>query len=51
MKVLIVEDNEVNLEVILYLLKDTKVIVDIARNGFEAVEKVKKLLFFKHFNF
>jgi signal transduction histidine kinase/DNA-binding response OmpR family regulator len=40
--ILLVEDNEINLEVALYLLKETDANVDIARNGFEAVEKVKE---------
>lgn len=41
-KILIVEDNEINLEVATYLLVETKVKIDIARNGLEAVEKVKE---------
>lgn len=38
---LIVEDNDINLEVALYLLNDANAQVDIARNGFEAVEAIK----------
>ena len=40
-KILVVEDNEINLEVALYLLKETNAIVESARNGLEAVERVK----------
>ena len=40
-KILVVEDNEINLEVALYLLKETNATVEYARNGLEAVDKVK----------
>ncbi len=40
--ILIVEDNDINLEVAMYLLKETEAHVEIARNGFEAVEKVRQ---------
>lgn len=40
-KILVVEDNDINLEVALYLLKDTNAIVESARNGLEAVDRVK----------
>lgn len=40
-QILLVEDNEINLEVAIYLLKETEAKVSIAKNGFEAVEKVK----------
>jgi len=40
--ILVVEDNDINLEVALYLLKETHIHVDVARNGFEAVEKVNE---------
>ena len=43
--ILVVEDNEINLEVALYLLKETHIRVDVARNGFEAVEKVNEKTF------
>lgn len=36
-RILIVEDNEINLEVALYLLKDTQAKIELARNGLEAV--------------
>lgn len=36
-KILIVEDNEVNLEVVVYLLKETQAKIEVARNGLEAV--------------
>ncbi len=39
MKVLLVEDNELNIEVALMLLEDAGVKVDVAKNGKEAVEK------------
>ena len=37
-----VEDNEINLEVATYLLKETQANVEIARNGLEAVEKLQE---------
>ncbi len=40
-KVLIVEDNDINLEVAQELLAEIGIITDSARNGIEAVEKVK----------
>jgi CheY-like chemotaxis protein len=43
--ILVVEDNDINLEVALYLLKETHIHVDVARNGFEAVEKVNEKTF------
>lgn len=39
MKVLLVEDNELNIEVALMLLEDAGVKADVAKNGEEAVEK------------
>jgi len=39
MKVLLVEDNELNIEVALMLLEDAGVKADVAKNGKEAVEK------------
>lgn len=39
--VLLVEDNELNREIALYLLEDMKLRVDIAEDGVIAVEKVK----------
>ncbi|MDD2383634.1 MAG: response regulator [Sulfurospirillaceae bacterium] len=41
-KILVVEDNDINMEVALYLLKDTRAIVEAARNGLEAIDKVKQ---------
>jgi two-component system, sensor histidine kinase and response regulator len=38
--ILVVEDNDINLEVALYLLKETHIRIDVARNGLEAVAKV-----------
>lgn len=40
-KVLLVEDNEINQELVVELLKDTGMTIDIANNGLEALEKVK----------
>lgn len=40
-KILLVEDNEINQELVKEVLKDVKVFPDIAFNGLEAVEKVK----------
>lgn len=40
-KVLLVEDNEINQELVVELLKDTGMAIDIANNGLEALEKVK----------
>ncbi len=39
MRVLLVEDNELNIEVALMLLEDAGVTADVAKNGKEAVEK------------
>jgi CheY-like chemotaxis protein len=39
MKVLLAEDNELNIEVALMLLEDAGVSADVAKNGKEAVEK------------
>ena len=39
MKVLLVEDNELNIEVALMLLEDAGVSAEVAKNGEEAVEK------------
>ena len=39
--VLLVEDNELNCEIALYLLHDMKIRVDTAKDGVQAVEKVK----------
>ncbi|MCW8931142.1 MAG: response regulator [Gammaproteobacteria bacterium] len=38
---LLVEDNVINQEVATAILQDTRMSIDIANNGFEAVEKVK----------
>lgn len=40
-KVLLVEDNEINQELVVELLKDSQLSLDIANNGLEALEKVK----------
>ncbi len=37
-KILLVEDNKLNQEVIIYLLEESDIIIDIANNGQEAVE-------------
>ncbi len=37
--ILIVEDNELNAEVVMYMLKDTEANIDWSRNGQDAVEK------------
>ena len=42
MKVLLVEDDEINQEVALALLSDTGLVVDVAGNGREAVERVRE---------
>lgn len=42
MKILLVEDNEVNQQVILLLFKKFNPIIDIAVNGVDAFEKIKK---------
>jgi CheY-like chemotaxis protein len=39
-KILLVEDNEINQQLIVELLRDTGVTVDIANNGQEALEKI-----------
>ncbi|WP_263833115.1 response regulator [Sulfurospirillum oryzae] len=41
-RILIVEDNDINLEVATYLLKETHAKVEIARNGLEAVELIQE---------
>ncbi len=41
-RILVVEDNEINLDVAVYLLKETHAQVDTARNGLEAVEKLQE---------
>jgi|GEM_PF-777852 len=41
-RILIVEDNDVNLEVATYLLKETHAKVEMARNGLEAVELIQE---------
>lgn len=38
-KILVVEDNDINLEVATYLLKDTHAKITVAKNGLEAVDK------------
>jgi len=40
-RILLVEDNEINQELVKEMFKDVKVIPDVAFNGLEAVEKVK----------
>lgn len=40
-KILLVEDNDINLEVALYLLKETHAKITTAKNGLEAVDRVK----------
>lgn len=40
-KVLLVEDNEINQELVVELLKDANIALEIANNGLEALEKVK----------
>jgi two-component system sensor histidine kinase/response regulator len=44
-KVLLVEDNDINLELAIELLKDVDIEVHAARNGREAVEKVHAMTF------
>lgn len=44
-KILLVEDNDINLEVALYLLKETHAKITTAKNGLEAVDSVKNELF------
>ncbi len=44
-KVLLVEDNDINLELAIELLKDIDIEVHTARNGREAVEKVQSMEF------
>jgi signal transduction histidine kinase/DNA-binding response OmpR family regulator len=41
-RILVVEDNEINLEVATYLLKEMHAKVDAARNGLEAVELLQE---------
>ncbi len=40
-RILLVEDNEINREVAVFLLQDVGLLVDTAENGLEAVEKAK----------
>ena len=40
-RILIVEDNDINLEVAIYLLKDTDAKIEVAKNGIEAVDWAK----------
>lgn len=40
-RVLVVEDNDINLELSIDLLSDIGIVTDFARNGLEAIEKVK----------
>ncbi len=42
-RILVVEDNDINLEVATYLLKETHAIVEVARNGLEAVEILQEV--------
>lgn len=44
-RILLVEDNDINLEVATCFLKDTKAKITIAKNGLEAVECVKNNVF------
>lgn len=39
--ILLVEDNKMNLEIATFMLEEAKANIDVARNGQEAVEKVK----------
>lgn len=41
-KILLVEDNEINKEIIIDLLADSGIIIDVASNGLEAIEKFKE---------
>ena len=41
-RVLVVEDNDINLEISIDLLIDVGVVTDFARNGLEAVDKIKE---------
>ncbi|MBT4890708.1 MAG: response regulator, partial [Rhodospirillales bacterium] len=41
-RILLVEDNDINLEIGLEYLSDIKAVVDIARNGSEAIDKALK---------
>ena len=41
-RILVVEDNDINLEVAIYLLKETHAKIEIARNGLEAVEIIQE---------
>lgn len=41
-KILLVEDNEINKEIIIDLLADSGIIIDIASNGLEAIKKFKE---------
>ena len=44
-KILVVEDNDINLEVAIYLLKDTHAKITIAKNGLEAVDRASNEAF------
>jgi len=39
-KLLLVEDNFINQEVAISILRETKIIVDVANDGFEAIDKI-----------
>jgi two-component system sensor histidine kinase/response regulator len=41
-RVLVVEDNDINLELSIHLLEEVGIITDFARNGLEAIEKIKR---------
>jgi len=43
-KILLVEDNKTNQEIILGLLESSEIQIDIANNGLEAIEKYKKAI-------
>jgi CheY-like chemotaxis protein len=45
LRILLVEDNDINLELAVELLKDVGVEIETARNGLEAVEMVKSMHF------
>jgi PAS domain S-box-containing protein len=40
-KILLVEDNEINQEIIIELLKESGILIDVAWDGFEAIKKVE----------
>lgn len=41
-KILLVEDNEINKEIIIDLLADSGILIDVASNGLEAIKKFKE---------